>query len=295
MEKINEVFFGEHGITSTSANHLANLAKELIAANDAKLKNLSFVTTKIDIVGSQSQQGKTVTQGVNEAFIQEIKKLLERISEYNAFCAWMREAIKAKEVELDRICSMTFTQWLRDNKIDIKSPDLEVYVDFSDIFEKLNIKERTEYYTLEAIASTIGRYIHKKGSISLARAQLQESIIKPYCATGAGKDTLIYSHCPSVDEAKVDEVFIDLQKWHRSVEQQLNQIRYSIKRKVTEEKIRLGNEKRLEREKFENQKKELMFQFNEWKVRENEKVSKLKIVIPEALQKTYDYLTSLEN
>ena len=263
MEKINEVFFGEHGITSTSANHLANLAKELIVANEAKLKNLSFVTTKIDIVGSQSQQGKTVTQGVNEAFLQEIKKLLERISEYNAFCAWMREAIKAKEVELDRICSMTFTQWLRDNKIDIKSPDLEVYVDFSDIFEKLNIKERNEYYTLEAIASTIGRYIHKKGSI--------------------------YSHCPSVDEAKVDEVFIDLQKWHRSVEQQLNQIRYSIKRKVTEEKIRLGNEKRLEREKFENQKKELMFQFNEWKVRENEKVSKLKIVIPEALQKTYDY------
>ena len=28
MKEINRVFFGEKGITSTSANHLANLAKE---------------------------------------------------------------------------------------------------------------------------------------------------------------------------------------------------------------------------------------------------------------------------
>ncbi len=26
MKKVNEVFFGEHGLTSTSANHLANFA-----------------------------------------------------------------------------------------------------------------------------------------------------------------------------------------------------------------------------------------------------------------------------
>lgn len=295
MQKINEVFFAEHGITSTSANHLANLAKELIAANEAKLKNLSFVTTKIDIVGSQSQEGKTVTKGVDEAFLCEIKSLLEKISQFNAFCAWMREAIKAKEDELSRIYNLTFSEWIRDNHIDIKQPELNYYVDFDNIFEAFNIKERNEYYTLQAVASTIGKYIHKKGSISLARSQLQESLIKPFCATGTGKDTLIYYHSPSVKEEKVDEVYIELQKWHRSVEQHLNQIKYSVRRKISEEKIRLGNEKRLEREKYENQKKELMFQFNEWKVRENEKISKLKIVIPEALQKTYDYLTSLEN
>ena len=28
MKKVNEVFFGEHGLTSTSANHLANIAQE---------------------------------------------------------------------------------------------------------------------------------------------------------------------------------------------------------------------------------------------------------------------------
>ena len=28
MKKVNEVFFGEHGLTSTSANHMANIAQE---------------------------------------------------------------------------------------------------------------------------------------------------------------------------------------------------------------------------------------------------------------------------
>ena len=40
MKKVNEVFFGEHGLTSTSANHLANIAQEKIVSNEAKLKNL---------------------------------------------------------------------------------------------------------------------------------------------------------------------------------------------------------------------------------------------------------------
>ena len=40
MEKINEVFFSEHGLTSTSASHLADLAQEVIAGNETKLKNM---------------------------------------------------------------------------------------------------------------------------------------------------------------------------------------------------------------------------------------------------------------
>ena len=37
MKKVNEVFFGEHGLTSTSANHLANIAQEKIVSNEAQL------------------------------------------------------------------------------------------------------------------------------------------------------------------------------------------------------------------------------------------------------------------
>ena len=79
MQKINEVFFGKHGITSTSANHLANIAKELIADNEAKLKNITFVTTTIDIVGSTASD-KTISRGYTE----EQLSLLTNI--FHKFC-----------------------------------------------------------------------------------------------------------------------------------------------------------------------------------------------------------------
>lgn len=42
MNDINEIFFDNHGLTSTSASHLADLAQEVIAGNEAKLKNMTF-------------------------------------------------------------------------------------------------------------------------------------------------------------------------------------------------------------------------------------------------------------
>lgn len=103
MEKVNEVFFSEKGVTSTSASHLADLAQETILGNEAKLKNMSFITTKVDIVGSLSESGKTVSLGYDEKSLSEVKGLLEEIAEMNAFCAWMREAIKAKEREIQHL------------------------------------------------------------------------------------------------------------------------------------------------------------------------------------------------
>jgi len=44
MEKQNEVFFGEHGLTSTSANHLANIAQEKIVSNEASWSCSPFTT-----------------------------------------------------------------------------------------------------------------------------------------------------------------------------------------------------------------------------------------------------------
>ena len=43
----NKVFFGENGLTSTSANHVANLAKEFISSSEKYLNSISFVKTTI--------------------------------------------------------------------------------------------------------------------------------------------------------------------------------------------------------------------------------------------------------
>ncbi len=296
MQKINSVFFGEHGITSTSANHLSNLAKELIVAYESKINNLNFVTTRIDIVGSQSIEGKIIQQGLTEKNLHEVKEALEKISILNAFSAWMREAIKAKEEEGKLIKYKKFEEWLEENNLELdEKPDMDDNeYDSTDVISEFTIRERNEYYYYQAVAASIGKYIHPKGVISEARAQLHNCILKPYSTKGEGKDTLVLSHEPSVDVAVLDELFFELQKWHRTNEQKLNQIKYAVKRKLSEKEIEKNSTYKFKSEQYKSRKEELMIRFKDWQLKENQKIMNLKIVIPEALQEIYDYLSSLE-
>ena len=209
MEKVSEVFFSEHGLTSTSASHLADLAQEVIAGNEAKLKNMTFVTTKVDIVGSASESGKTVCVGYDEDMLNQVRPLLEDIASMNAFCAWMREAVKAKDKELKQAANLPFEEWCTSQKVAIPSnPSYPKETTEADIIAQMNIKERNRYLQLEAVAATIGKYIHPGGQFSSAREELQNGIMKPYSTDGNGKDTLIYAHVPSVDPQKLRMCFL---------------------------------------------------------------------------------------
>ena len=222
MEPINEIFFGEHGLTSTSATHLANIAQETIVSHEEKLKNLNFVTTKVDIVGSPTHSEKMVNIGYDEAFLGQIRSILEEIAEMNAFCAWVREAVKAKDKELNAIDEMDIDVWCEENGFELaKEPIRPRRIYENDIIAKMNVRERNEYYQLEAIAATIGKCIHNEGPLSSARKELQNKMVKPFSTEGSGHEMLIYSHVPSVEPQKVEDIFFELQKWHRSNEQQV--------------------------------------------------------------------------
>lgn len=295
MEKVSEVFFSEHGLTSTSASHLADLAQEVIAGNEAKLKNMTFVTTKVDIVGSASESGKTVCVGYDENMLNQVRPHLEEIASMNAFCAWLREAVKAKDKELKQAANFTFEEWCTLQGIEIPSnPSYPKETTATDIIAQMNIKERNRYLQLEAIAATIGKYIHPGGRFSLACEELQNGIMKPYSTDGNGKDTLIYAHVPSVDPQKVEDVFFELQKWHRMNERGLNKMKFAIKKQV--EKQTLENTHRFKQElEHEKQCRMTLFaQYKEWQLKEQERISKLKINVPEALQETYERLSRLE-
>ena len=293
MKKVNEVFFGEHGLTSTSANHLANSAQEKIVSNEAKLKNLNFVTTTVDIVGSPANSGKVINRGYDETQLSEVRNLLSEIADMNAFCAWIREAIRAKETELNDITVKSYEEWLKENDLENKRPECEE-VTTDDVKAEMTIKERNEYFQLEAVAATIGKYIHKDGVYSVAREELHNRLMKPYSTEGTGKQTLIYAHTPSIDQQKVDDLFFELQKWHRANEQQLNRIKYNIRRKVAKRNLEKSQLFRSEMEEYFIRFRELNAKFKEWKIKECERISQLKIVIPLELQSVYDALCALE-
>ena len=294
MKKVNEVFFGNHGLTSTSANHLANIAKEKIVSNEAKLKNLNFVTTTVDIVGSPADSGKTISRGYHEEELAEVRALLSEIADMNAFCAWIREAIKAKEAEIKNVTERDFEDWLKENGLRLERPTTGVKPTEDDIIEEMNIRERFEYLQLEATAATIGKYIHPDGVFSNAREELHNRIMKPYSTEGTGKETLIYSYNPSIDQQKVDDLFFDLQKWHRTNEQHLNRIKYDIKRKLDKKSIVQKNQEENALEAYHIEYQEFRSKFKAWQIKESERLSLMKIVIPEDLQAIYETVCSLE-
>ena len=259
------------------------------------MKNMTFVTTKVDIVGSASESGKTVCVGYDENMLNQVRPILEEIASMNAFCAWMREAVKAKDKELKRVANFTFEEWCTLQGVEIpSSPSYPKETTETDIIAQMNIKERNRYLQLEAVAATIGKYIHPGGQFSSAREELQNGIMKPYSTDGNGKDTLIYAHVPSVDPQKAEDVFFELQKWHRQNERELNKMKFAIKKQA--EKQTLENTHRFKQE-LESEKQchmKLFTQYKEWQLKEQERISKLKINVPEALQSTYEQLSRLE-
>ena len=101
-----------------------------------------------------------------------------------------------------------FEEWCTLQGVEIhSSPSYPKETTEVDIIAQMNIKERNRYLQLEAVAATIEKYIHPGGQFSLAREELQNRIMKPYSTEGNGKDTLIYTHIPSVDSQKVEDVF----------------------------------------------------------------------------------------
>lgn len=293
MKEINAVFLAETGITSTSANHLANIAQETIVAHQAQLQHINFVTTTLDIVGSQATGGKVIAQGYSSERVAEVPQLLEEMAQMNAFCAWVREAIRAKEREQEEVLATTFEEWCeREGHTLPTYPYLETLTEET-VLAKLNIKERNRYLQLEAAAATIGKFVHPGRELSKAREELRAAEMKPHSTKGEGANTLIYHYEPSISGQEVEELFFQLQSRHRELEKELNQMKWQLKQDLNELQLAHNSSVREEQTKVSERVQELQAAFNSWQTKEHARVSRLKIAIPEALQPTLERLNKL--
>ena len=56
-------FFAAAGLTSTSANHIANLAKEYVQAQSQELENVEFYNSFLTIIGSDKTAASATRMG----------------------------------------------------------------------------------------------------------------------------------------------------------------------------------------------------------------------------------------
>ena len=298
---MNDVYFSKDGLTSTECNHLANVSKELAQAVQERLANLTFINTKVAVIGSSEKQ--LMSTGVVN--LESICADLNYIAQLNSFCAWVREAIKEKEKRLEDISKCYFEKWCIDKGISFNCPDIPtkpVQLTKVDILNSWDMDKQNEYYQTEAFAATIGKYIHPNGAYSNARKELHKALSNPITKDGTGRDTILFYTSESVPVSDVDDLFLKLQGLHRQYEKKLNQLKFEIMEEVNKQNIELENQYIQQVIQYEKDYAEYnalitktRSSYTKWLTDEREKASLLKIAIPKDLMNIYQIVKEAAN
>ena len=285
----HSIYLGEKGVTSTSANFLANLAKEIIRDTEQKLRKLRFYNTDVELIN-----GEKKTLQYNTVELDSLKTMLNTISSMYSFCAWVREAIKAKEALTEKASMYNIFDYGRDHGVEIpERPNDPKEVTIQDIIDEMSIKERNRYLTIETFAATFGKYIHPDGAIAQARETFQEKMAEPTYISGSGRDMVIYTYKSPNSIDDVEDTFIALQGKQREYEKQLNALKFKLREEANKRNSQNQAEFQLAYNEFRSQYNIVHAEAEKVRIKLMEDVSKLKIVIPDDLTDIYNYLETL--
>lgn len=289
----NTVFFSDNGLTSTSANHVANLAKEYVQNIEKDLNNTSFVNTSVTLIDSNNNV--KISIGKDATFLELVETKLNKISEAKSLIAWLREALKAKENLQAELNRLSLADWVKMEKNETlpEYPERDNYMTEDDYYASLNIKDRNRYYMLETQAAVYGKYIHPSGAFSKAREELSDKLNRPHEVKEDGRDTIIYNYNPSVEQSKVEDLFFKLQKDHRQVQAQLNGMKHECELALSANRISIDNKYKEELEKYSQVQTKYMSEFNLWIKKKAQEYASLKIAIPDNLKSIYNEVNSL--
>lgn len=283
MEKYKSPFFGPEGLTSTSANHIANLAKEFYESLEAELSATNFVKEEISIVG---EDGRTETNKGTPDIIRKVDSYLNQIIAAKSLIAWLREAIKLKERYAKELGTYRSEEYSN-----LEYPERPHTRTKQEILESWDVKDRERYLTLETECVVIGSYIHPKGAFSKAKTRLFEKSVKPVETTLSGRDTIITYYTPVTDSSAVEDKFFNLQQRHRQAQAELNGLKSRLEKEEFDEKNRIARDYMIALDKYKSESVRLLEADKLYIEEETKKIESLKIVIPAYHKDLYDFLT----
>lgn len=290
------IFFGESGLTSTSANHVANLSKEAYQQIEKELSNIRFIDKKMSLIGHPEEQ--LISEGVRT--VSDIDGKLARVAKLKSLISWLREAIKAKERLLEEVNHITFEDCGFEIPEQPEAPKKEAYLQDNDVIGTWGIKQRNRYYYLETLCAQIGKFVHQNGFYSEARDTMYDAIQNPRTVLEKGRDTVIYHYVPSIEVQEVEDEFMSLQDRYRSYQAELNGMKHEVEITLENDKIAKDsdyNEKwqtyQGEYNKYSHQLVELSNRLTEVKNKKLAELQKMKIIIPDSLKGVYEEVSKL--
>ena len=276
---------GKDGLTITSANHLANIAKELYEALVSRLESLKLYSR--DYMLAITGKSFRVENESEKAELETLSSGLKEVGALKSLIAYLREAIKAKnKLNSDSAFEEHVEELIAGGREDLKKPESRKEVSFEEELGKLSAEQKARYYALEAKCATIGSFIHPDGAFAKARKDFLEHTKDPIKVVGKGQEAEINTFSSGFTAEQIDSVFFDLQKEYRAVQAEFNKLKGEIDERVAQANSQIANEelnamklwvdtRKVERTKYDAQ------------------VKTLKIVIPQNLRDVYEKVNAV--
>lgn len=282
-------FFGKKGLTRTSANHIANLAKEYIQSKNMYLNTLRFV--------GENQQANGATYITSCATPKEefdqIVPTLNKISQATQLIAWLREAIKEEQSASENIPS--YEAYLAQQGINAPIvPKRAATITEEDVIRGWNADKYNAFLTAQTYAAVYGEFIHPiNGQYSHSRKKLTKAISDPSEVTGSGRDLTVITQVPAYTMEEVDAKFFELQGIQREHQAKYNQYRHEITNAIELDNATKDNEFSLAYKTYSEEVTKLYNAYKNWRNAEVKRIADLKIVIPDALTAIYEEIAGL--
>ena len=297
---MNKVFFAKEGLTATSANHVANIAKEYAQRITTQANTLRLYTKSARLLGDT--QPSIVEAPLDT--LDAIPDVIRRVAQCNALIGWLREAINEREKGLKSVQDYNFKVWADDNNIALpeqpEAPDPVPDIDKVGN-EILNVKELNRYIELKTRMAVYGKYIHPDGILPTALKRVSQCLANPTEIKGEGRDTVVFSYNVALGTTdRLNKTFFQLQSEYRALQAEFNGIEHRFRIEAEKEYSKRLAEYKKEyaeyQEKtniFDAEMSRLQTMFVEWKQKEIEEITSLRIIIPNDLQGIYAEVNGL--
>lgn len=311
-EKImkESIFLGEHGVTSTSANYVANVAKEMVRCEQEALDNLDFVTITIADDLYQVKCGRITKRGDNEEALMQMPAKLDRVAKMKSLIGWLREGIKAKEELIEKVKKMGdhevghilqlqepyhLTESQRKNGCWDNAGGFKFFLTKNTPTEEEYMKqlpeaEQRKIQLLQTKAAVMGKFIHEKGAFGMARKKAMECGRNPVMVEkgGMARPTLFYTSHLEVGKEKIDEVYFSLQNAYREVQQELNALLFKTKELWRKECLRIEEDNKAIFQEYDIASRDYLNAVRLWKEARVAEIADYKIIIPQELRELFD-------
>lgn len=279
MEK-DKIFFDESGFTTTSANHISNLAKEAYQSLENKLASVKFYTREVRLLSGT--ESSTLEEGQDSI---DVESDLLEIAQLKSLIAWLREAIKAKDNLINEARNLSEDVIAEVLGIEMPArPKSYTRLTEDDVVATWGIKQRNRFYYVDTLCSTFGKYIHPNGDFARAKEDLLKALKEPRTTSGSGRDMVIFTKVPTISVKEVEDAFFNLQKRYRAFQSELNAMKHQIEVALQADDVEKSSLEVKESSDYSNQMKEINAKIRAYRNEEIRKAQNLKIILPDSLQ-----------